>query len=59
MKEIDIRVRDVKRRGIPSPSKRSSPSIGYVLYKSISIGSKFTKIMILFYFLFLFTLITF
>ena len=54
MREIDIRVRDVKRRGIPSSSQRSSPSISYILYKSISIGSKFTKIMIFLFSFFLF-----
>ena len=54
MREVDIRVMDVRRREIPSSSQRSFPSIGYILYKSISIGSKFTKIMILFYFLFSF-----
>ena len=45
MREVDIRVIDVKRREIPSSSQRSFPSIGYILYKSISIGSKFTKII--------------
>ena len=56
MREVDIRVIDVKRREIPSSSQRSFPSIGYILYKSISIGSKFTKIMILFLFYFFFLL---
>ncbi len=54
LREIDIRVRDVERRGIPSSSQRSFPSIGYILYKSISIGSKFTKIVFFFNFLFSF-----
>ena len=39
MREIDIRVRDVKRRGIPSSSQRSSPSISYILFKNVFIGS--------------------
>jgi len=52
MREVDIRVIDVKRREIPSSSQRSFPSIGYILYKSISIGSKFTKIIFFSNFLF-------
>ncbi len=38
MREVDIRVMDVRRREIPSSSQRSFPSIGYILYKSISIA---------------------
>jgi hypothetical protein len=58
--EIDREVKEIEReKEDPFFSQRSFPSIIYILFKTILIGSKFTSFIIFLIFFFFFLFITF